>query len=82
MFAEALRDKMAEEGIVVSGQLPNTEVARFEIKLNAGKRTASISYRNELLRRVAQTLEQLVRDEKLRRPAGDGCFGLLLAASD
>ncbi len=60
VFGEALRDRLAEQGIAVAGQIPNMEVGRFQIRLNVSKRTASISYGKELLRRVPLSVDSVV----------------------
>lgn len=60
VFGQALRDKLAEQGLSVAGQPPNMEVGRFEITLNVGKRTASIRYGTELLRRVPLSVDSVI----------------------
>jgi hypothetical protein len=60
VFGQALRDRLAEQGIAVAGQLPTMEIGRFEIRLNIGKRTASVSYGKELLRRAPLSVESVI----------------------
>jgi hypothetical protein len=60
VFGQALRDRLAAQGIAISGQLPNMEIGRFEIGLNVSKRTATISYGKELLRRVPLSVDAVL----------------------
>jgi hypothetical protein len=60
VFGQALRDELAAQGIAVAGQLPTMEIGRFEIRLNVTKRTASISYGKELLRRVPLSVDAVI----------------------